>query len=74
MVPLNEFTQLFLQQFHTTPMEQPKEVLCGHFMTTLNDIFERELTLEDEGYESGSKFQHTHSCQKSIQDSPCFYQ
>ena len=24
-------------------------------MTTLNDTFERELTQEDEGYESGSK-------------------
>ena len=32
-----------------------KEVLFGHFDTTLNDTFERELTLEDEGYESGSK-------------------
>ena len=29
-----------------------EEGLFGHFMNTLNDIFERELTLEDEGYES----------------------
>ena len=32
-----------------------EEVLFGHFMTILNDTFEWELTLEDEGYESGSK-------------------
>ena len=31
------------------------EILLGHFMTTLNDAFERELKLEDEGYESGSE-------------------
>ena len=27
-----------------------EEVLYGHFMTTLNDAFEQELALEDEGY------------------------
>ena len=32
-----------------------EEVLFGHFVTTLNDAFEWEYTLEDEGYESGSK-------------------
>ena len=26
-----------------------EEVLFGHFMTTLNDAFEQELALEDEG-------------------------
>ena len=31
------------------------EVLFGHFVTTLNDAFERELTIEDKGYESGSE-------------------
>ena len=33
----------------------PEEILFGHFMTTLNDTFEREPTQEDEGYESGSE-------------------
>ena len=33
----------------------PKEVLFSHFVTMLNDTFERELALEDDGYESGSK-------------------
>ena len=37
------------------PCNQPEEVLFGHFMTTLNDAFERELPIEDDGYESGSK-------------------
>ena len=32
-----------------------EEVLFGHFMTTFNDAFEWELTLEDIGYESGSE-------------------
>ena len=32
-----------------------EEVLFGHYMTTINDAFERELTQEDEGYESGSE-------------------
>ena len=35
--------------------QQSDEVLFGHFMTTLNTTFESKLTLEDEGYDSGSK-------------------
>ena len=31
-----------------------EEILFSHFMTTLNDAFKWELTLEDIGYESGS--------------------
>ena len=34
---------------------QPEEVLFICFVTMLNDTFERELVLEDEGYESGSE-------------------
>ena len=34
---------------------QPEDILFSHFMTMLNDAFERELALTDEGYESGSK-------------------
>ena len=33
----------------------PEEIPFGHFVTTLNDTFERDLTQEDEGYESRSK-------------------
>ena len=35
--------------------QQSEEVLFGCFMTTLNAAFENKLTLEDEGYESGSE-------------------
>ena len=30
-------------------------MIFGHFLTTLNDAFEQELSQEDEGYESGSE-------------------
>ena len=33
----------------------PEEILFGHFVTTLNDTFKRELTKEDKGCESRSK-------------------
>ena len=33
----------------------PEEILFGNFMTTLNDTSERDLTLENEGYESRSE-------------------
>ena len=32
-----------------------EEILFSHFVTTLNDTFEKELAQEDEGYESGSE-------------------
>ena len=35
--------------------QQSDEVLFSHFMTTLNATFESKLTLEDEGYKSGSE-------------------
>ena len=35
--------------------QQSEEVLFGHFMTMLNADFESKLTLEDEGYKSGSE-------------------
>ena len=35
--------------------QQSDEDLFGHFMTTLDAAFESKLTLEDEGYESGSR-------------------
>ena len=51
--------QVYNAFFYTTSMhllcQQCEEVLFGHFMTTLNAAFESKLTLEDEGYESGSE-------------------
>ena len=41
--------------------QQSHEVLFGHFVTTLNTTSESKLTLEDEGYDSGSKnFKYPH--------------
>ena len=51
--------QVYGAFFYTTSMlllhNQPEEVLFGHFMTMLNDAFDRELVLADEGNESGSE-------------------
>ena len=51
--------QVYNAFFYTYSMhplcQQSEEVLFGHFMTTLNAAFESKLTLEDEGYESGSE-------------------
>ena len=35
--------------------QQSKEMLFGCFVTMINAVFESKLTLEDEGYESGSE-------------------
>ena len=43
--------------------QQSDEVLFSHFLTTLNAAFESRLTLEDEGYESGSE-------KKNLQNPP----
>ena len=51
--------QVYATFFYTTSMhlqhQQPEEVLFGHFVTILNAAFDSNLTLEDEGYESGSE-------------------
>ena len=51
--------QVYNTFFYTTFMhllhQQSEEVLFSHFMTTLSTTFESKLTLEDEGYESGSE-------------------
>ena len=50
-----------------------EEILFGHFMTTLNDAFEWELTLEDIGYESGSEsFKCSHSSMLRTTSISCF--
>ena len=35
--------------------KQSDEILFGHFMTTLNAIFESTLALKDKGYDSGNE-------------------
>ena len=51
-----------------------EEVLFSYFVTTLNDAFQRELTQEDGGYESGREsFSIPIPPQDSIKDLPHFY-
>ena len=51
--------QVYNAFFYTTSMhllcQQSEDVLFGHFVTILNAAFESKLTLEGEGYESGSE-------------------
>ena len=51
--------QVYNAFFYSTSIhllcQQSDEALFSHFMTTLNAVFESKLTLEDEGYESGSE-------------------
>ena len=53
----NAIKQVYTAFFCSTSSQQlrstSEEVLFGHFMTALNDAFEQELALEDEGYDSG---------------------
>ena len=47
-----------------------EEVLFGCFVITLNDAFEQEPTLEDEGYESGSE---SLNIPTPLHRKPCLY-
>ena len=51
--------QVFMTFFHMetrhTLCQYSDKSLFGHFVTTLNSPFEQKLTLEDEGYKSGSE-------------------
>ena len=55
----NVIEQVYTAFFYSNSAQQlhnlPEEILFGCIVTTLNDTFERELTHEDEGYESGSE-------------------
>ena len=55
----NHIEETYSAFFYTasacTLHQQPDEMLFGCFITTLNAAFEQKLTLEDEGYESGSE-------------------
>ena len=55
----NTIEQVYNAFFYSTSTymlcQQSDEVLFSCFVTTLNATFEGELTLEDEGYGSGSK-------------------
>ena len=51
--------EVYIAFFYSTSThllhQQSDEILFGHFVNTLNAVFESKLTLEDEGYKSGSE-------------------
>ena len=49
------YTAFFYSNSAQQLQNLPEEILFSHFVTTLNDTFERELAQEDESYESGSQ-------------------
>ena len=57
--------QVYNAIFYTTSMhllcQQSEEVLFSCFITMLNAAFECKLTLENEGYESGSEYFNIHT-------------
>ena len=48
------YTTFFYSPSSHTLHQQSNEILFGHFVITLNAAFEQQLSLADEGYESGS--------------------
>ena len=49
------YTAFFYAASVHTLHQQSHEILFGHFVTRLNATFEQKLSLEDEGYQSGSE-------------------
>ena len=60
--------------FYSNPAQQlwnlSEEILFGCLLTTLNDTFERELTQEDEHYDSGIE---SLSIPTPLSRAPCIY-
>ena len=48
------YTTFFYSSWSHTLHRQSDEILFGHFVITLNSSFDQQLSLADEGYESGS--------------------
>ena len=48
------YTTFFYSPSSHTLHQQSDEILFGHFVITLNAAFDQQLSLADEGYESGS--------------------
>ena len=48
------YTTFFWLPTSHTLCQLPEDVLFGHFVITLNTAFTQQLSLADEGYESGS--------------------
>ena len=48
------YTTFFYSPSSHTLCQQSDEILFGHFVITLNAAFDQQLSLADEGFESGS--------------------
>ena len=48
------YTHFFWMNSSHTLCQLPEDILFGHFVITLNAAFTQQLSLADEGYESGS--------------------
>ena len=55
------YTAFFCSNSAQQLQNQSEEIIFGHFMTTLNDMFEWALTQENEEYESGSESLSTYT-------------
>ena len=64
------YTVFFCSAFAQQLRNILEEVLFGHFMTTLNDAFEWDPSLEDEGYDSGSE---SLNIPTPLPRTPCLY-
>ena len=67
------YTTSFYSPSSHTLHQQSDEILFGHFVITLNAAFDQQLSLADEGYESGSDtIELTHSFKEDSMHSPYF--
>ena len=64
------YTTFFWTSTSHTLCQQSEETLFGHFVIALNVAFTQQLSLADEGYESGSD---TVDLPTSLQKTPCIH-
>ena len=62
------YTTFFWTPTSHTLCQLPEDVLFGHFVIALNAAFTQQLSLADEGYESGSD---TNDLPMPLQKTPC---
>ena len=66
------FTTFFYLPLSHILCQQPEETLFGHFVVALNAAFDQQLSLADEGYESGSDTIDLSTPLRKTMHSPCF--
>ena len=65
------YTTFFYSPSSHTLHQQSNEILFGHFIKALNAAFDQQLSLADEGYESGSD---TIDLPTPLRKNPCIHQ